>query len=300
MKRLYDLLNELGYTREAQLSQSVAERELSNTEAIRERQELRHSYRSYISDCVLEETTAYIKLMEWKKEGERIVAGIEKFRDFLGDEAEGMKTTVSNRLAGIESRIKLIKDKMNAVYDALYSISSVHDIQLISAEIKRLSLCGIPETDMDDFRGIDAVLSQVLSDVETMMEEQNNRSRFRENYAVLHRKYEEEDMDFDVLSMLEGLAETVEKELDRKDKAWAEKHLEMIPEDLPSIHAWIQDTDILPNYLRDETKMAYAEMKKAVEERMSKARIDDIVFRFNSLSDDEKRNCMGILSKIVN
>lgn len=300
MKKLADLLSELGYTREAQLSQTVAEKELSDKEAIRERQELHRSYRSYISDCVLTDSTAYIRLLEWKRDGEKILAGIEKFSDFLGTEAEGMVTTVSNRLAGIESRIKSIKDRMNAIYDALYSISSINDIMQISAEIKRLSLCGIPESDMDDFRSIDVALSQVLADVETMMEEQNNRSRFQENYAVLHQKYEQEDMEFDVLSMLEGLADTVEKELDKKDKAWSDKHLVTMPEDLPSIHTWIQDTDVLPNYLRDETKLAYASMKKEVEAKLSKARIDDVVFRFDSLSDAEKRNCMGIISKMVN
>ena len=135
-------------------------------------------------------------------------------------------------------------NKMNAIYDALYSISSINDIQQIIADIKRLSLCGIPESDMEDFNGIDEALSGVLTDIEIMMEEQHNRARFQENYAMLRKKYEETEMEFDVLSVLESVAESVEKELDRRDKAWSDKHLSTLPDDLPSIHAWIQDTEV--------------------------------------------------------
>ena len=299
MKKLNELLTELSYTKEAALAQSVAEKELSNTEAIRERQELRRLYQTFISDCVVSDTTAYTRLLEWKKDAEKVAAGIEKNYDFLGSEAEGMKNTVANRQAKIENRIQEILGKMNAIYDALYSISSINDIQQIIADIKRLSLCGIPESDMEDFNGIDDALSGVLTDIETMMEEQHNRSRFQENYATLRKKYEETEMEFDVLSVLDGVAETVEKELDRRDKAWSEKHLSSLPDDLPDIHAWIQDTEILPNYLSDATKDAYAEMKKAVEDKLSKARINDVVFRFGNLSGDEKKNCFSILSEML-
>lgn len=299
MKKLNELLAELSYTKEATLAQSVAEKELSNTEAIRERQELKRLYQSFISDCVVSDTTAYTRLLEWKKGSEKITAGIEKNYDFLGSEAEGMKNTITNRQAKIENRIQEINEKMNAIYDALYSISSINDIQQITADIKRLSLYGIPESDMEDFNGIYDALSGVLTDVETMMEEQHNRSRFQENYSTLRQKYEETEMEYDVLSVLDGVAETVERELDRRDKAWADKHLSSLPDDLPAIHAWIQDTEVLPNYLRDTTKEAYAKMKKAVEDKLSKARINDVVFRFGNLSENEKQNCFSILSGML-
>ena len=299
MKKLHDLLEELGYTREAQLAQSVSEKELSDINAIRERQELQRSYKAFISDMVPIDTTPYVRLQEWKKDGEKIVKGIEKNSDFLGSEAEGMKVAITKRMDEIDNRIHSIDDRMNSIYDRVYSISTIDDIEWISSEIKSLSLCGISDTDMEDFREIDSHLNQVLADVETMMEEQNNRTRFKENYTDLHDKYELEDMDFDVLSVLEGIAESVERDLDKKDEIWAEKHLSKIPDGLPSIHTWIQDTEILPNYLSDHTKNAYNEMKKTVEEKMSKARIDDVVLRFDSLSLTEKQSCLNILSDMI-
>jgi len=297
MKKLYDLLNELGYTKEATLSKEVAEKELSNTEAIRERQELRRSYQSFIADCIVSDTTAYTRLVEWKKDGDKIASGIEKYHDFLGSEAEGMTTTVNNRLSEIVKRIEDIKDRMNGIYDSLYSIASVADIEQILADINRLSLCGIPESDMEDFRGIDEALSGVLTDIETMMEEQNNRARFSENYSALREKYETADMEFDVLSVLEGVADSVKCELDRKDKAWFDKHLSSEPTDLPEIHAWVQDTEVLPNYLSEDAKHAFAEMKKSVEIRISRAKVNDVIFRFENLSQEEKRNCFELLSQ---
>ena len=84
---------------------------------------------------------------------------------------------------------------------------------------------------MEDFNGIYEALTGVLADIETMMEEQNNRTRFLDNYAILRQKYEEADIEFDVLSVLDGVAESVEKELNRKDQAWSEKHLTSVPDD---------------------------------------------------------------------
>lgn len=298
MNKLAELLNKLGYTTEATLSQEVAEKELHNAQAIRDRQELKRSYKSF-SDYSVSETTAYTRLLEWKKEGEKIASSIEQYYDFLGSDAEAMKTAVNDHLSTIVERINAINEIMNGIYDAFYSIASVNDLQQTIDGIKRLSYYGIQESDMEDFREIEEALSGVLLDIETMMEEQNNRSRFIENYSALCIKYEESDVEFDVLSVLKGVAESVEIELDRKDKTWSEKHLASEPDTLPSIHAWIQDTEFLPNYLSNETKESYYILKEKIEQKLSKARVNDVIFRFNSLSLEEKMNCFAVLSEKI-
>lgn len=76
----------------------------------------------------------------------------------------------------------------------------------ISTAIKQIGTYGIPESDTEDFLEIDAALANVLQDIAVLMEEKNNRSRFNANYSALRQKYEEADMEFDVLSVLDGVA----------------------------------------------------------------------------------------------
>lgn len=234
------------------------------------------------------EFVAYVRLTEWKNNGTKLIESIARFKDFLGADADTMKTTVEGRLSEINGRIEEINGCMTAVYDAFYSISSVDDINQISTAIKQIGTYGIPESDMEDFLEIDAALANVLQDIAVLMEEKNNRSRFNANYSALRQKYEEADMEFDVLSVLDGVAEGVKNELDRKDNIWSSKHLSQVPANVPAIHTWLQDTDVLPTYLSEDTITAYNDMHKKVEAKLSEAKVKDIVLRFKELSASEQ------------
>lgn len=151
----------------------------------------------------------------------------------------------------------------------------------------------------EDFLEIDAALANVLQDIAVLMEEKNNRSRFNANYSALRQKYEEADMEFDVLSVLDGVAEGVKNELDRKDNIWSSKHLSQVPANVPAIHTWLQDTDVLPTYLSEDTITAYNDMHKKVEAKLSEAKVKDIVLRFKELSASEQTECFGLISQAI-
>lgn len=299
MNKLVTLLESLGYMKEARVARDVAEKELSNIEAIRERQELNRKYNAFKNEAVISNGASYIRLTEWKNDGEKLLASIDKFHSFLGSNAEAMKTTVEGRLATVVGRIDEINASMKALYDAVFSISSVDDIKQILADIKQIGTYGIPESDMADFLAIDAALQNILQDVAILMEEQNNRSRFVENYSELKQKYENTDMDFDVLSVIDGVADSVKNELDRKDKIWSSKHLSQVPDSVPSIHTWLQDTDVLPTYLSRESIDLYNDMHRIVEIKLSEAKVNDIVLRFKELSASEKAECFGLISEAI-
>lgn len=299
MNKLVELLDSLGYVKEARKARDVAEKELSNIEAIRERQELNRKYKAFTNEAVVSNGIAYVRLTEWKNNGTKLIESIARFKDFLGADADTMKTTVEGRLSEINSRIEEINGCMTAVYDAFYSISSVDDINQISTAIKQIGTYGIPESDMEDFLEIDAALANVLQDIAVLMEEKNNRSRFNANYSALRQKYEEADMEFDVLSVLDGVAEGVKNELDRKDNIWLSKHLSQVPANVPAIHTWLQDTDVLPTYLSEDTITAYNDMHKKVEAKLSEAKVKDIVLRFKELSASEQTECFGLISQAI-
>ena len=106
-------------------------------------------------------------------------------------------------------------------------------------------------------------------------------------------------MEFDVLSVLDGVAEGVKNELDRKDNIWLSKHLSQVPANVPAIHTWLQDTDVLPTYLSEDTITAYNDMHKKVEAKLSEAKVKDIVLRFKELSASEQTECFGLISQAI-
>ena len=299
MKKLRGLLEEQGYAKYAVLCGEVAEKELSSKEVIKERQEIRSNYNSFIRDNIPDESTPYTTLLSWREQATKLLGNIEKHADSIGSDADNMRSTIQNHLKSLNKKIDDIKKKMNKIYDDLDSVANLHDIQQLISDIDRLKFLGIPESDMKDFLEIKQMLSTFVEDVAVMMEEQYNRQRFQDNFEVLYKKYVEKELEFDVVSILEGLGTTIRDELNNKDAVWSKKHLSVPLQTVPEIHAWLQDTERLPTYLSDETRNRYAEKKKEVDMILSKARVDDIIQSFNNLSAEEKTRCFAALKEMV-
>ena len=299
MKKLRILLEDQGYAKQAALCKEIAEKELSNKELIKERQEIRAKYNSFIKDSVPDEATAYTKLVSWKEQGVKLLESIDHHLGSLGNDGTNMQTTIRNHLDRINTRIEELKAKMNKIYDDLYSLDSLNGVQELIADIDRMKLYGIPDPDMKDFLEIKQVLNTFVDDIAVMMEEQNNRLRFQENFRGLYNKYMESDLEFDILSILEGVATTIRKELNNKDTTWSRKHLETVPDTVEDIHVWMQDTESLPTYLSDETRVRYGEIKEIVKMKLSKAKVDDIIHSFQNLTDDEKTRCFDALKLMM-
>lgn len=299
MKKLRTLLENQGYARQAILCGEVAEKELSNKELIKERQEIRSKYNSFIRDSIPNETTQYTTLLSWRDDGTKLLNSIVKHSESIGNDAVNMQNTVNNHLNAINKQIDDIKEKMNKIYDDLYSVSSLHGVQQLIADIDRMKFYGIPEDDMKDYLEVKQVLTVFVDDVSVMIEEQNNRQRFQENFKTLYNKYVDSELEFDVLSILEGLATTIRNDLNNKDSLWSQKHLSTIPDTIVEIHNWIQDTNALPTYLSNETRTRYIEVKRKVDEELSKARVDDIVHSFSNLNEEEKKRCFAALKTMM-
>lgn len=299
MKRFRDLLEEQGYAKQAILCGEIAEKELSNKEIIRERQELRSRYNMYNKDCVPDDATPYTKMLDWKDQGTKLLESIEKYMESLGKDGSAMQGNIRNRISILNKRIEDMKAKMNKVYEDLDSVNTLDGVHQIVADIDRMKLYGIPEKDMNDYLEIRKALMMFLDDVSVMIEEQNNRQRFQVNFQHLYKKYSESEMDFDVLTILEGVGASIRDELKKKDDVWSEKHLTSVLDSIGEIHTWLQDTAVLPTYLSDETRSRYLKMKKTADDKLSQARIDDILHNFSLLSENEKIVCFDSLKTMV-
>ena len=122
MKRFRDLLEEQGYAKQAILCGEIAEKELSNKEVIRERQELRSKYNTYNKDCIPDDATPYTKMLDWKEQGTKLLESIEKYMESLGKDGSVMQGNIRTRISILNKRIEDMKAKMNKIYEDLDSV----------------------------------------------------------------------------------------------------------------------------------------------------------------------------------
>ena len=62
-----------------------------------------------------------------------------------------------------------------------------------------------------------------------------------------------------------------------------------------SIHSWKDNTSVLPAFLSPETVAMVENLRIEADQIISEAMIEDVVFYFNKLTEEEKKHCLEIL-----
>ena len=298
MERIQNLLSELGYVSEAKEAQKRAEKELSNVENIRARQELRSNYKAFIDECVVAAVVPYTRLLDWKNRGDTLIVQIDKFVNTLGSDAERFKKNAQQRVQSISNVIEKIKNDMNDIYDDLDNVSSVEDIEDMVQRIHLVCQKGIPTADLNDFTDLQKTLEAVQQDLNDLTDCKNDRDEAQKLYQELHSKYSEQDLDFDVVGILDQVNVGVVAAMDAKDQAWRSRYLLNQSNERSALLQWVDNTRAIPGYLSDKTKEEYFKRKKFVEQQLSKARIGDVVFSFKKLEGKEQEECFDQLVEI--
>ena len=298
MERIKKLLLDLGYDTAAKAVATRAEQELSNVENIRARQQLRANYSDYMQNCVVKPVVPYTRLLEWKKQAETLLEQIEKFSSTLGSDAQKFSSNASNRLAEINKAIDRIKQDMNDIYDDIYSISSVDDIRDMISRIQIVCQKGIPSTDLADFEELKNTLNAFLSDITELTECKDDRAAFESKHDELITKYTQAEYDFDVVEIIEQVSIAIRESLDRRDIDWSTKYLSKPVGSRVELLSWVDNTQLLPQYLSEGTKEKYYERKKTIDQLLSKAKIDDVIYSFTKLEAKEKEECFDRLVEL--
>ena len=134
--------------------------------------------------------------------------------------------------------------------------------------------------------------------IEAWMGLQDDREQFRRTYEDLKRLYENAQLEFDVLPILDGVADGITQSMNRKERVWREQYLQAPQENRSSLLMWIDRTSVLPSYLSEETRAEYLRKKERVEEKLSEAKIEDAIFYFKRLNRNERAVCLEKLSLI--
>lgn len=299
-KRIVSLLQELGYFDEASFMDNHGETELQNREDIRDRQELKANCGKFMSEKVVTKFAAYTTLLEWGKQGNALLATIEKHKNFLGSDYMNLTNKIKTRVNEIIEAHQKIKTDMDDIWNDMYDLSDIDTVESMIERIDYVCKKGISSSDRTDFVDLQNVLEGFIADTKELQALSLDREGFEEKFNSLYIKYSQDSVEIDVLHILDSIADASRDKMNCKETEWINTYIQSVSNEIsrPKALEWIEKTINLPLFLSADTKAKYSQAKKVIDKFLSDANIDDVLFHFRKLSNLEREICMMKLLEI--
>lgn len=297
--KVENLLSELGFVKFAELVRRRKESELGNIEEIRSRQELRADLDKYLQDSKMDKFTSYVNVCALLKDGEKIQERAAKYSNALGRDSEQLVKSLTNRIEELTKYKNRINQDMTDIWDDLVDVKNADDVEDLLERIAIILQKGISSADQIDFSELQSNLQELLDDVNEVKEATQSRKQFEEKSRVVLEKYKESDFDFEVEPIIEEVINDIKAKLDQKEENWKNKYLTLGDKSRNSVHRWMDNTNVLPEYLSEETIELVRKLKNEADQIISDGKIEDVLFYFDKLSTNEKIDCLEKLKRQV-
>ncbi len=292
-------LRELGFIEFAEQVRKKRESELSNIEEIRSRQELRSDYDKYIQDSKVDKFTTFVVSCGLLKEGLELQERVSKYQSTLGKDSATLVSKLADRIAELTKFKDRINQDMTDIWDDLYEVKCSEDVEDLIERITMVLQKGISQADQSDFSELQENLQELLADINEVKEATNSRKEFEEVSIQMKEKYTESDFDFEVLPIIEDVISEILKVLDDKEEQWKQENLSLGDKSRANVHKWKERTKFLPEYLSNETVKKVEVLGKEADEIISEGKIEDVIFYFDKLDDNEKKECLEKLKQKI-
>lgn len=290
-------LRELGFIEFAEQVRNKREAELSNIEEIRSRQQLRSDYEKYIQDSKVDKFTTFVVACGLLKEGLELQERVSKYQSALGKDSATIVSKLADRIAELTKFKDRINQDMTDIWDDLYEVKCSEDVEDLIERITMVLQKGISQADQSDFSELQENLQELYADINEVKAATNSRKGFEEVSIQMKAKYSESDFDFEVLPIIEDVISEILKVLDDREEQWKQENLSLGDKSRANVHKWKERTQFLPEYLSDETVMEVEILSKEADEIISEGKIEDVIFYFDKLDDNEKKECLEKLKQ---
>ena len=297
--RMRDLLEALGFSDYAKRVEVQKNRELENVEEIKSRAELKDDCKKYLDKSKLDRFMPYMVIKDFIKRGKELQERIKRFGASLGKDGSRIKTQVDERVQALEAARVRIEQDITDIWDDLLEVKSSEDVQDLIDRINLVLQKGISLQDASSLEEIKGNLEDFIVDVHNLQTTENSREAFETICNKLRHKYQDSEFDFEIMDILEEIIQTVARELDAKETKWKGINLTLGDNSREAVHRWKERIRFLPEYLSEETKQKIYAMDIKADELIKEGKIDDVVFYFEKLSETEKRECLGRLTRLI-
>lgn len=297
--RMQSKLDELGYHEFGSRIKDQKEKELNNVEEIRSRQTLREDYKKYIQDSKINRFTTYMNICTLLKNGSELQERVDKYKNSLGKDSDEIVSKLAERVDELNKAKERINQDMTDIWDDLFEVKNSEDVEDLLDRIGMVLQKGISPADQTDFTELQENLQKLLTDINSIKEATQSRKSFIEISEQVKEKYQESEFDFEVLPILEEVISEISKSLDEKEETWKAQNLSLGDKSRESVHKWKQKTEFLPEYLSEDTIEKVNVLGKEADNIISEGKLEDVIFYFNKLSVEEKKECIEKLSSLI-
>jgi len=296
-RKYCDWFKKLGLDKYIAPTKQHWDNELANKEKIKSRQELKDDCEKFLKDAQITKYISYTALLDWSKRGLELEKRLEKYSYALGDQAVTITDEITNRVKLLTNTKDRITSEISSIWDDLSKINKPSDIEEYEKRIWSVLQKDLPSSDQDDLEELYDNILSIRSDIWKLQDGDMSRKDFLLLSTELQKKYSEIDYDFDALSIINNIIKIHTEKFDSQEETWIKTYGNLDDKSSAHILWWKDKVKYLPNYLSEKTSKTIEKLKIEADEILSKNRVEEVVFYFNKLSDEEKKECLKLLQQ---
>ncbi len=305
MHNLRKDLEKLGYLDFARKTKTKLENELESLKLISKRQSMEEDIKKFLVNIKPGEYTSQEQLLAWEKEGKEFISMIGSNKYIDDRDKESFIVAINSKLKDNTKYLDKIKNSIMDIIDKSLELNSVKEANNLLIDIKTLLEKKLRENDRLDIQETGEIIQNLLNDLKDIDILDSLKDRIKEA-EILKAKYQEyeEDQILSTISIIQGYINDLNEKIENLNIKWISKNLSFEKSIIDTWNSdecfsWIRSTRGLPEYLTDKTIQAYEEIKSLVELQINRLNIESIVNIFKDLSNDKKKECINILSKMI-
>ena len=295
VKRCKEKLLKFGFTTFAHQFSEKGDAELAKKDEIRSREELLSDGKKFNEDYKKTSLKNFTDVQDMLSKGKDLIERLIKFESSLGNDAIKLHKQLDESIDQLEKAQQRMMQDMENIWEDLANAQNQEDLENVLSCISMVMNYHIPARDIQDFEDLKQTLDTFLVDIVDLGRKVNDREELTTVEKSIREKYCDSEMDFDVQMVLENAIKDAWITIDKKDEEWSNKYLTLQDYSRNYLHAWKEETRMLPAYLKPETVFAAAELACKVNGYLSEAKIEDVIFYFNKLNPEEKKRCLNQL-----
>ncbi len=297
MKEAVKYLRSLGYAQFAQMTENRLDSILADMHHIGMLQTIRSRIEEYLQYCRPSDTATYDQLMDWKRKGLELEDYVLTHQSLSSAEIAVFQARVSERLNQVEDCIAKLNDEVIAVWDLAFELSTIEDCRTLQKKIRDLFGRNIQNEDREYFEDIFEHIECLLDGLNRLDSLDLGRYAMEEEVVKLEDKWARQDSEIDLTAVIDSYWHKHKGQFDELDQRWSEFYIDgktasINTWDVNRCVSWMDNTRLLPNYLRRETVEIHREISDMVQERLAALEIEGIVMLFKKLSCDQREKCL--------
>ncbi len=297
--RIQTMLEDLGFHEHSMRVEMQKNKELDNITEIKSRQELRGDCKKFIVESKTDRFTSYVAIKDFIKNGKELRDRVKKYSSSLGKDGDALQSSLDSRVQELENTKARIEQDITDIWDDLYEVKSSEDVQDLIERINLVMQKGISPNDQSALKEIKRNLDAFFVDIDRLNKEDSSRSEFEKISTELRENYKESEFDFEVNEILSEVIKVVADKLDSKEKEWRKANLTLGDKKRGEVHRWKEKTEFLPDYLSKKTHEDIRRLDAEADEIIKEGKIEDVLFYFEKLSVEEKKECMKKLKNMI-